>query len=451
MADELGAYQDRAQELLIELCRRPSVAAQHRGIEATAALVATMLQDAGFTTQHLTYQGASPAIYGEQRGKGQFTLLLYNHYDVQPAEPLDLWDSPPFEPSVRDGKLFARGVADNKGEIAARLAAIHALRDLDGELPVTIRWIIEGEEEIGSVHFDDIVSQHPELLRADGCFWEGAGFDPADRPILSLGAKGMLYIELSVRCMSSDAHSGAAGILPSAAWRLVQALAAIRGPDGRVKVPGFYEAVRPPTAEERSALEDLTSTEDQLKATYEIERFVDDLTGVALRERTAFSPTCNIAGLTGGYSGEGIKTVLPAEARAKMDFRLVPNQRATGVLESVRTHLDRQGYDDVQISALGHCNPTLTPIEDPFVRRVREVAASFSSARPSIQPLIGGSLPLLEAMQRISGASGLSAPTNASYWGSRGHAPNENIRLEDLRRSVAMNVHIVRGLGHPAV
>jgi acetylornithine deacetylase/succinyl-diaminopimelate desuccinylase-like protein len=431
MAGDLQPYLDQAHDLLVQLCRRPSVAAQHQSIPETADFVESQLKAAGFATRQLIHTGASPAVYGEQRGKSPFTLLLYNHYDVQPPEPLELWDSPPFEPTVRDGKLFARGVADNKGEIAARLAAIHALRDQDGEVPITIRWIIEGEEEIGSSHFEEIVRPHAGLLKANGCFWEGSGF----------------YIELSVRQMSSDAHSGAAGILPSAAWRLVQALATIRGPDGRARLPGFYEAVRPPTPEEREALADTTSIEEQMKETYGIERFVDDLTGLALRERAAFSPTCNIAGLTAGYGGEGIKTVLPAEARAKMDCRLVPNQRPEDVINSVRKHLDSQGYDDVNIEVLGSCLPTLTPIEDPFVRRVRTLAGTFSDARPSIMPLIAGSLPLLEAMQRFAGASGLSAPTNVAYWGSRAHAPNENIRLADLHRGVAMNVHLMRGLG----
>jgi acetylornithine deacetylase/succinyl-diaminopimelate desuccinylase-like protein len=447
MAGDLQPYLDQAHDLLVQLCRRPSVAAQHQSIPETADFVESQLKAAGFATRQLIHTGASPAVYGEQRGKSPFTLLLYNHYDVQPPEPLELWDSPPFEPTVRDGKLFARGVADNKGEIAARLAAIHALRDQDGEVPITIRWIIEGEEEIGSSHFEEIVRPHAGLLKANGCFWEGSGFDPDGRPNLSLGAKGMVYIELSVRQMSSDAHSGAAGILPSAAWRLVQALATIRGPDGRARLPGFYEAVRPPTPEEREALADTTSIEEQMKETYGIERFVDDLTGLALRERAAFSPTCNIAGLTAGYGGEGIKTVLPAEARAKMDCRLVPNQRPEDVINSVRKHLDSQGYDDVNIEVLGSCLPTLTPIEDPFVRRVRTLAGTFSDARPSIMPLIAGSLPLLEAMQRFAGASGLSAPTNVAYWGSRAHAPNENIRLADLHRGVAMNVHLMRGLG----
>jgi acetylornithine deacetylase/succinyl-diaminopimelate desuccinylase-like protein len=161
----LETHAGEAQRLLERLCRQPSIAAQHRGMDETADLVKSLLVGAGFNTQRLRVKGAPPAIYGEQRGSSPYTLLLYNHYDVQPAEPLELWHSPPFEPTVRDGKLYARGVSDNKGEIAARLAAIRALRGSGGELPITIRWIIEGEEEVGSPHFEALAERYADLLR----------------------------------------------------------------------------------------------------------------------------------------------------------------------------------------------------------------------------------------------------------------------------------------------
>src|SRR5437899_2872962 len=192
----LDGHAQEPRQLLERLCRQPSVAAQGLGM---ADLTESLLQDAGFSTRRLHAEGAPPAIFGEQRGRSPYTLLLYNHYDVQPAEPLDLWESPPFEPTVRDGKLYARGSSDNKGEIAARLAAIRALRAADGELPITLRWIIEGEEEIGSPHFEAIASTYASLLQADGCLWEGSDFDPEGRPELVLGTKGLLYVQLDVQ------------------------------------------------------------------------------------------------------------------------------------------------------------------------------------------------------------------------------------------------------------
>ncbi|HJT58647.1 MAG TPA: M20/M25/M40 family metallo-hydrolase, partial [Ktedonobacteraceae bacterium] len=237
----LDAHQNDAQSLLERLCRQPSIAAQNLGIAEMAALVESLLQETGFQTQRLLAQGAPPVVYGELRGRSNYTILLYNHYDVQPAEPFNLWHSPPFEPTVRDGKLFARGASDNKGEIAARLTAIRALRAIYGELPVTLRWIIEGEEEIGSPHFAAIAETYSSLLQADGCLWEGSSFDTTGRPELDLGTKGLLYVQLDVQGTGIDTHSGAAPMLPSAAWRLVQALATLRTPDGQVRIPGFYD------------------------------------------------------------------------------------------------------------------------------------------------------------------------------------------------------------------
>src|SRR5258708_6635396 len=189
----LEQHPHEAQELLEQLCRQPSIAAQNNGIAEMASMVANLLSDAGFSTQRLDAEGAPPAIYGELRGRSPYTLLLYNHYDVQPAEPLDLWHSPPFEPTVRDGKLFARGASDNKGEIAARLAAIRALRATYGELPITLRWIIEGEEEIGSPHFEAIASPDAPLLQPDGCLGDGSDFAPEGHPQLILGPNGLLH------------------------------------------------------------------------------------------------------------------------------------------------------------------------------------------------------------------------------------------------------------------
>jgi acetylornithine deacetylase/succinyl-diaminopimelate desuccinylase-like protein len=180
-----------ARELLEVLCREPSISAEGRALETTASLVEELLAGSGFETNQLRVEGGPPAVYGEQRGRSDFTLLLYNHYDVQPPDPLDLWESPPFEPTLRDGKLFARGTADNKGEVAVRLAVIRSLREQLGELPISIRWIIEGEEEVLSPHFDEIVRLNAEALRADACLWEGAPARLSDgRPAIALGSRG---------------------------------------------------------------------------------------------------------------------------------------------------------------------------------------------------------------------------------------------------------------------
>ena len=442
----LESQAGEAQALLEQLCRQPSIAAQDLGIAEMANLTESLLREAGFRTQQLVAGGAPPAVYGELRGRSNYTILLYNHYDVQPPEPLELWHSPAFEPTIRDGKLYARGASDNKGEIAARLAAIRALRAAYGELPITLRWVIEGEEEIGSPHFEAIASTYSALLQADGCLWEGSSFDPAGRPILTLGTKGLLYVQLDVRCTGGDAHSGMAPILPSAAWRLVQALATLRTPEGRVRIPGFYDLVRAPSEAQLAALADQTDMEAQLRETYGVERFVDGLTGVALRERAAFSPTCNIAGLVSGYTGEGTKTVLPAKASAKIDFRLVPDQDPHDILAKLHAHLAAEGYGDIQITTFAAAEPVVTPIDAPFVQRIIKIAETFAGKRPSVIPITGGTLPLLGALRRYVGVPGLCAPGNATYWANGAHAPNEHVRLKDLHRAVQFNCYMFQAL-----
>jgi acetylornithine deacetylase/succinyl-diaminopimelate desuccinylase-like protein len=429
------------------LCRQPSIAAQNLGLNETADLVQSLLDEAGFATQQLKVEGAPPAVYGEQRGRSPFTLLLYNHYDVQPAVPLELWDSPPFEPTVRDGKLFARGVCDNKGEIATRLAAIHALRAVDGELPITIRWIIEGEEEVGSPHFAAIAERYADLLQADAGLWEGTGFDIEDRPEIALGTKGMLYVQYEVEGTGIDAHSGEAPILPSAAWRLVEALASLRTPEGKSRIPGFYDDALPPTEVQLEALANKPDEEEQLRQAFQIDQFLDGMTGMELRERRAFEPTSNIAGLLSGYTGEGVKTVLPARAMAKMDFRLVPNQDPDAILAKLRAHLKSEGFDDVQVTKLGGAEPVVTPMEHPFVQRILQISENFAGKPPSVTPIVGGTLPLLGALRRYVGVPGLMGPGNAAYWASGAHAPNEHVRLSDIGRAVRFNCYMFDALG----
>ncbi len=436
-----------AQALLERLCRQPSVAAQQHGIAEMADLVEGELRATGFTTERFAIPDAPPIVFGTLPGDSPYTILLYDHYDVQPAEPFDLWQSAPWEPTVRDGNLYARGACDDKGEIAARLAAIRALQAERGTLPFTLKYLIEGEEEIGSPHFEQIIAPHADKLKADGCLWEGAGFEPDDRPQLGLGSKGLLYVQLDVDGAGKDAHSGNAPILPSAAWRLVHALATLKAPDGTIRIPGFYDAVLPPSEAQLAALRAQPDTDAEMKASFQVDHFLDDLSGYELRERHAFSPTCNIAGLTSGYGGPGSKTVLPAHASAKIDFRLVPDQHPDDIAAKLRAHLDAEGYrDDVRITVFGRAEPVVTAIDDAFAQRVLHLAETFEGRQPSVTPIGGGTLPLLGALKRHVGVPGLSAPGDPAYWASGAHGPNEHIRLSDLARAVAFNRHLFTSL-----
>jgi acetylornithine deacetylase/succinyl-diaminopimelate desuccinylase-like protein len=452
MSEKLQMHLDEktkeAQSLLEELCRIPSVAAQNRGMEETASLVEEMLQDTGFETQQLKLKGAPPYVYAEQKGISHFTLLLYNHYDVPPEDPIELWNSPPFEPTIRDGSLYARGVCDNKGEIISRLAALRALKDASGALPITVKWIIEGEEEIGSPHFEEFAKAHGETLKADGCLWEGVGFDKDDRPEIYLGTKGLLYVEYEVQALAKDAHSGLAPSLPSGAWRLVQALNTLWDKERkRIQIKGFYDDVKELTPAQREAVANMTDMRETYLKTYEIEEFIHGLRGIEGMEYESVAPTANIAGIVSGYIDEGVKTVLPAAAKAKMDFRLVPDQNPDDIYEKLIAHLNAEGFEDIHVSWLGMADPVVTPMEDKFAQRIIALTDSFSEQTPNIVPIGGGTLPLLGSLKRWVGVPGLSAPGNVGYWNSGAHAPNEHIRLSDLEKGVRFNAYMFSELG----
>ena len=416
---------------LVELSRlvaQPSVGAQNWGLEECAQLVGEMLKARGFKVQILPTGGA-PVVFGERKGERDKTLLFYNHYDVQPPEPLDLWETPPFEPSLRDGKLYGRGVSDDKGHIVARLFALDALLSSGGGLPCNIKFIIEGEEETSSANLFDFVRNNKALLKADACMWEFGGVDHRDVPIQYLGLRGICYVELSVEKLSTDVHSGLGGsIFPNAAWRLTWALNSLKGPDERIRIPGFYEDVKPPSVRDRELIDALPDLEEEYKSRYGVQEFIKGLKGgTELKMEEVFSPTCTICGLTSGYQGPGSKTVQPARASAKVDFRLVPNQSPDDILKKLRAHLDSEGFGDVLITYLGGEPPARTDPDDPFIKLVVDTASDVYKAPMQLVPLTGGSGPNYPFVHDL----GLPVATaGLGYPDTRAHAPNENIRVD---------------------
>ncbi len=427
----LEAHLEESLEELARLCRQPSVAAQGLGLAECAELTATMLREHGFRAEVLPTAGA-PVVYGEAEGASDRTLLFYNHYDVQPIEPLELWESPPFEPARRDGRLYARGVNDDKGHIVSRLAAIRALRAVHGQLPCRVKFVIEGEEEIGSTNLPAFVEANRDLLRADGCIWEFGLVNYEGAPVTYLGMRGIFYVELSVRTLSHDAHSGlGSSIFPNAAWRLVWALATLKGPDERIRIAGWYDDVRGPSARDRELLARLPDEEGRLKEAYGLTDFLGGATGVELRRRAVFEPTCTISGLTGGYQGPGSKTVLPATASAKIDFRLVPEQDPADLLRKLRRHLDEHGFADVAIRQLGGEHAARTDPDAPFVRMVAEAAEGLYDRPMVLAPLSGGTGPMYPFVEHLGmpiANSGVATPdTNV-------HAPNEFVEIAEFLR-----------------
>lgn len=424
----LETHLDQSIAELSRLCAQPSVAAQNLGLTECANLVGEMLRQRGFFTEIIPTSGA-PVVYAERKGKNDKTLLFYNHYDVQPPEPLELWDSPPFEPTLREGKLYGRGVSDDKGHLVSRLFAIDALLDSEGELPCNVKFVIEGEEEVSSIHLKDFVRNNLKKLQADACIWEFGGVDHREVPIQYLGLRGICYVELSVESLSMDVHSGIGGsIFPNAAWRLVWALNTLKDPNERIRLPGHYDRVKPPTPRDRELMAALPETAEEYRQRYGVKQFLHGLDrGVELRIAEVFEPTCTICGLTSGYQGAGSKTVLPARASAKIDFRLVPDQTPEEVLAALRVHLDAQGFSDVQITYLGGEAPARTDPDDPFVALVVETARPVYGVPMQIVPMSGGSGPnyvFVHDLRLPVATAGIGYP------GTLAHAPNENIRLD---------------------
>src|SRR4030066_390661 len=289
---------DNSISELSRFCEQPSVAAQNWGLTECASMAADLLKSRGFSVEIFSAGGA-PVVFGKRKGRSNKTILFYNHYDVQPPEPLELWESPPFEPTLRDGKLFARGVSDDKGHLTSRLFAIDALLAADGELPCNIKFVVEGEEEVSSIHLKEFVQNNLERLQADACIWEFGGVDHREVPIQYLGLRGICYVELSVETASIDVHSGLGGsIFPNSAWRLVWALNSLKGPDERIRIPGHYDAVKPPSARDRQLMAALPETSEEYKKRYGVDHFLRGLTaGVEWRLGGVFEPNCTICGL----------------------------------------------------------------------------------------------------------------------------------------------------------
>jgi len=437
---------DQTIDELARLCAQPSISAQGGpGLRRCAELVAEMLHVRSFHADIISTAG-NPIVYAEAAGQSDRTLLFYNHYDVQPPEPLDEWQSPPFELTLREGKLIARGVSDDKGHIVCRLAAIDAVKTVLGGLPCRIKFIIEGEEETSSASLHPFIEANAAMLKADACVWETGSVNHEGIPMQYLGLRGICYVELTVETGTLDAHSGLGGsVFPNAAWRLVWALNSLKGPDERIRIPGFYDDVVPPSPRDLELLAKIPDSAEDDKRTYGLKAFLKGLTGGLEYQRQArFVPTCTVCGLTSGYQGKGSKTVLPAQASAKVDFRLVPNQDPEDILRKLRAHLDAEGFGDVQITYLGGERPGRTDPDDPFVRLAVEAARDVYGREQMIVPMLGGSGPIWPFIHLLK----LPVVTaGISYPGARIHAPNENARVDLLMKGIKHTARIIEAFG----
>ncbi len=430
----VDANADRFIAELQKVCSQPSVSAQQLGVAEMAQMVLEMLLAVGAHARLIHVADAPPVVYGEM-GQGDKTLIVYDHYDVQPPEPLSEWESEPFAPEIREGFLYGRGVADDKGNLVARVQAVEAYQQTIGQLPMKVKFVFEGEEEVGSPHIARFVAENTELLLgADGCLWEGARKDMAGRPRIYLGLKGIMYVELRTKGASRDLHSSWAPLVSNPVWRLVWALNTLKDEEDRITVDDLMDYVVEPTAEEVQLLKKIPFEGQKIREDLAVREFLGGVDGIDALKTYLYAPTCTICGIQAGYVGEGSKTVLPNEATAKLDFRLVPDLEPDLVLGLLRRHLDRRGFDDVEVIPMSAEHPARSSPEAAVARAAIEAAKVVYEQDPVVYPSMAGSGPMYPLSQAlgIPAASGVGV----GHAQSRIHAPNENIRLADYLQAV---------------
>jgi len=426
------AHRQEHLDRLFAYLRIPGISAHGAGMAESAEHALGLLRGAGLNARLCPTVGA-PFVYGEALvDPARPTLLIYGHYDVQPADPLDLWHSPPFEPTIRNGRIYARGVADNRGQHLAHILGLEAWRDCRGTLPLNVKVLLEGEEEVGSPRMPGFVADSRDLLRADVCVISDGGVDDSGRSVIRFGVRGVLSFELRARGAARDLHSGHWGeIAPNPIWTLVRLLATMKNGAGVVTIDGFGETVAPLSAEERAALAAMEGAQDEALRSIGLSE-MQQHPARTLGERRAGWPSFTISGLHGGYGGPGSKTVLPCEAFAKCDIRLVPDQRADDVLAMVRRHVARHA-PGVEVISHGAMEPSKTPLDSPYAAPVRRAIARVDGTEPMLLPAMGGSLPEYPFTHTL-GIPCLGVPfANAD---EANHAPNENMEVKRFHRGI---------------
>ena len=416
------------------LIRQPSVSAKNEGIEECAKLVKKMLIKSGIKSEILRLKkGVAPIVYGEVISKknNSKTLMFYNHYDVQPAEPFDLWEYPPFSGKIKGNKIFGRGSTDDKGELITRIKAVEAYLKTTGDVPCNIKFVIEGEEETGSAHIDRYLKKYKKKFSCDGVIWEFGYVDSKNRPIVGLGMKGLLFVELSIKESIRDAHSSLAVLIKNPAWRLIDAVKTLRDSNGKILIKDWYRDVKPLSKEDLNLIDKEPFDEKSFKKEFGIKSFVSNKKGLDAKKALVAGATCNIAGFISGYTGEGAKTVLPGEALVKIDFRLVPQMNPKKQVQRLKDHLKSKGFSDVKIKIFHGEAAARTKPSDPFVSKVKDAAdESFGTSILNVSN--AGTGPMHSFVEN------LRAPCisiGSTYIFSRIHSPNEFARVDLLKKT----------------
>lgn len=436
----IDAHFDRMVEELAEVCGQRSVAGDTEGLEGARGVIEGKMESMGLPHRRVEVEGGNAMIVAELRGEAEDSVLFYNHYDVVEEGRRENWrTADPFRAEVLDGTIYARGVSDNKGGLFSRLHAVEAVLAVRGRSPATVKFLVEGDEETASPSMFRFAREKPEafreLTRADVCVWENGCKDEAGRPRARFGVRGSCAFDLRVRTARTDVHGRMGATVPSASWRLVWALASLKGPDERIAVEGFYDRVLPPAEGDYEVLRRFPYEEKAQKDKLGIKDYLLGATGEALKRRVYLEPSLSICGLEAGEVHNGVRGIVPCKAYAHISFYLVADQDPSEIGRLLRAHLDRHGFSDIEVVQTGGLNwPVRTPIDIPFRARLAEAATRVYDQPMVIELTQLGSGPAI-AMRSAWPQMPIVGfgPANT---GSNHHAPDENLRLEDYREAV---------------
>ncbi len=446
----LDSQRDRLLEQLQELLRIPSVSTdpERKGeVRRAADWVRDRLEQAGCTRAELIETEGHPLVYGEWLGApGKPTILVYGHYDVQPEDPVEEWDSPPFEPTIRDGKIFARGASDDKGQVIVHVNALEAHLKANGSAPVNVKFLIEGEEEIGSHGLDTFLPKAKDLLKCDAVVISDTALFSPTVPSICYGLRGLAYLQVEVRGTDRDLHSGSyGGSVANPANALVRMLADLKDDKGRIKIDGFYDDVVPLTRKERKAWDRLPHKDSKFRKAIGAPALAGEK-GYTTLERIWGRPSLDVNGIWSGFTGEGAKTVIPAVARAKISMRLVPGQKPADIARKVKRHFKKIAPDSVKVTVrdLHGGNSWVADTSHPALRAAgRAMERAFDA--PPVFVREGGSIPIVAAF-----ASTLKVPCVLMGIGLNDdnlHAPNEKMELRNFERGNDAAAYLLEEIG----
>lgn len=444
MLEEIFRYVDNHfDEMVLDLkqiCSYRSAAGDHNGLEATRKYLIDKYSSLGLHTKRFTIKDGNDLLFASGIGKKDKTVLFYNHYDVVEEGPRNDWGNDPYDAEIRDGYIYARGISDNKGPILSRIHALQAILKVVGELPVNIKFMTEGDEETFSPSLWRFCVEQTDLFKeiskADLCLWENGWNDSKGHPWMRLGVRGGIVFELRVKTANIDAHSRMGAILPNAAWRLIWALNSLKDSNEKILINGFYDDVREITNEDLNALKEFPYEENPLKHRMGLKEFLNNLSGLDLKKKMYLEPSLNINGFSSGELHNGERLIVPHEAYAICDFNLVVDQKPDDIFNKLRIHLDTHGFEDVELRMRGSFTPIRTRLDTPYKKIITDAACKVYD-KPMISEVTslgpGPGYAFQRAWPEMPNIG--IGPANT---GSNHHAPNENLNLDDYKKSIKL-------------